>query len=148
MGAGLGVEAGVGDEEAFDGAAGDEVFGDDFIGVLGFDATIPDGIGVDDDGGSVFALVEAAGLVDANAAGQAGLPSELREAGVEGALAVGSAGGAGRIGGADVVANEDVAFEGWHSSRIAEVARASQQVSLDSPGSPSARAPGHPKFRG
>ena len=114
MGAGLGVEAGVGDAEAFDGAAGDEVRGDDFIGVLGFDAAIPDGIGVDDDGGTVLTLVEAAGFVDADPAGEASFASELREAGVERALAVGSAGGAGRIGGADVVADEDVAFEEGH----------------------------------
>lgn len=78
VGAGFGVEAGVGDAETFDGAAGDEVLGDDFVGVFRFDPAIPDGIGVDDDCGAVLALVEAAGFVDADAASQAGFASELR----------------------------------------------------------------------
>ncbi len=76
VGAGFGVEAGIGDTEALDGAAGDEVLRDDLIGVFGFDAAIPDGVGVDDDGGAVLTLVEASGLVDADAAGEAGFPSE------------------------------------------------------------------------
>jgi hypothetical protein len=109
--AGFGVEAGFGDTEAFDGAAGDEVLGDDFIGIFRLDAAIPDGIGVDDNGGAVFALVEAAGFVDADTTGKAGLAGELREAGVEGALAVSGTGWTGRIGRADVMADEDVAFE-------------------------------------
>jgi hypothetical protein len=120
VGAGFGVQAGVSDAEALDGAAGDEVLGDDFIGVFGFDAAVPDGIGVDDDGGPVLALVKAARLVDADAASEAGFASELRKAGVEGALAVGSAGGTGRVSGADVMTYEDVAFEKGHGIRIAE----------------------------
>ena len=63
----------------------------DFIGVFGFHSAIPDGIGVDDYGGAVLALVKAARLVDADAAGEAGFAGELREAGVKRALAVGSA---------------------------------------------------------
>jgi hypothetical protein len=120
VGAGFGIQAGIDDTETLDGAAGDEVFGDDLIGVFRFDAAVPDGIGVDDDGGAVLALVEAAGLVDADAAGEAGFADELRKAGVERALAVGGAGGTGRIGGADVVADEDVAFEKGHELRIAD----------------------------
>lgn len=120
MGAGFGVEAGVSDAEALDGAAGDEVLGDDFIGVFGFDSAIPDGIGVDDDGGAVLALVKAARLVDADAASEAGFASELRKAGVEGALAVRSARRSRRVSGADVVTYEDVAFKKGHESRIAD----------------------------
>jgi hypothetical protein len=120
VGAGFGVEAGVGDAEALDGAAGDEVLGDDFIGVFGFDSAIPDGIGVDDDGGAVLALVKAARLVDADAASEAGFASELRKAGVEGALAVRSARRSRRVSGADVVTYEDVAFKKGHESRIAD----------------------------
>jgi hypothetical protein len=118
VGAGFRVEAGISDAEALDRAAGDQVLGDDFIGVFGFDSAIPHGIGVDDNGWSVLALVEAAGLIDANAASQSGFAGKLREAGVNRALAVGSAGRTGRIGGADVDTDEDVAFECWHSSRI------------------------------
>jgi len=111
VGAGFGVQAGVGDAETLDGAAGDEMFSDDFVGVFGFNSAIPDGVGVDDNSGAVLTLVKATGFVDADAAGQAGFAGELRETGVERALAVGSAGRARRVGGADVVADEDVAFE-------------------------------------
>ena len=93
---------------------------DDFVGVFGFHSAIPNGIGVDDDSGSVFALVKAARLVDADAAGEAGFAGELRKTGVERALAVGSARGARRVSWADVMTYEDVAFEWWHGLRIAE----------------------------
>ena len=114
MGAGFGVQAGVGDAKALDGAAGDEVFGDDFFCVFGFDSAVPDGVRVDDNGGTVLALIEAARFVDADAAGEAGFAGELRETCVNGALAIGGAGGAGRIGRTDVVTDEDVAFEEGH----------------------------------
>jgi hypothetical protein len=118
--AGFGVQAGVGDAEALDGAAGDEVLCDDFISIFRFDAAIPDGIGVDHDSRAVLALVKAAGLVDADAAREAGFAGELREAGVERALTVGGAGRTGRVSGADVMTYEDVAFEWWHGLRIAD----------------------------
>ena len=72
MRAGLGVEAFFGQAEALDRAAADEVLIDDFGGVFGADVTVPDGLRVDDDGGAVLALVEAAGFVHANAVLEAG----------------------------------------------------------------------------
>ena len=119
VGAGFCVEAGVGDAEALDGAAGDEVLGDDLFGVFGFYRAVPDGLRVDDDSGAVLALIETAGLVDADASGEAGFAGELREAGVEGALAVGCAGSARGIGRAHVVTYEDMMFEKGHGVRIA-----------------------------
>lgn len=91
MGAGLGVEAFVGEAEALDWSAADEVLIDDFGGVFGADVAVPDGLRVNDDGGAVFALVEATGLVDADARGEAGGLGKLLDGGVEFALAVGIA---------------------------------------------------------
>jgi hypothetical protein len=109
--AGLGVDALVGETEALDGAAGDEMLFDDGGGIFGLDVAIPDRLGVDDDGGTVLALIEAEGFVDAHASGETGVLGELREASVQVALTVGGAGWARGIGGADVMTDEDVAFE-------------------------------------
>jgi hypothetical protein len=123
VGAGFGVQAGIGNAQPLNRAAGDQVLSDDFVGVLGFHPAIPDSIGVHDYGGSVLALVKAAGLVDADAAGEASFAGELREARMEGALAVSSAGRTRRVGRADVMTDEDVAFEKGHGTRIADEKR-------------------------
>ena len=107
----LGVEAFVGEAEALDGAAGDKVLVDDFGGVFRADVAVPDGFRVDDDGGTVFALVEAAGLVDADARGEAGGLGELLDGGVEFGLAVGVTGGARGVLRAGIGADKDVTFK-------------------------------------
>jgi hypothetical protein len=86
MGAGLGVEAFVGEAEA-----PDEVLIDDFGGVFGADVAVPDGLRVDDDGGAMLALVEAACLVDTDAGAEAGSFYKLLDRGMEFALTVGIA---------------------------------------------------------
>ena len=111
MRARLGVEALVGEAQALDGAAGDEVLVDDFGGVFQADVAIPDGLGVDHDGGAVLALIEAAGLVDADARGEAGGLGKLLDGRVELGLAVGVARGARGILGAGIGADKDVAFK-------------------------------------
>lgn len=111
MRAGLGVEAFFGQAEALDRAAADEVLIDDFGGVFGADVTVPDGLRVDDDGGAVLALVEAAGLVDADARREAGGLGQLLNGGVELSFAVGVAGGARGILGTGVGADKDMAFK-------------------------------------
>jgi hypothetical protein len=68
--AALGVDALVGEAQALDGTAADEMLAHDLLGILGLDVAVPDGLGIDDDGGAVLALVEAAGLVDAHAAAE------------------------------------------------------------------------------
>ena len=109
--AGLGVEAFVGEAQALDGAAGDEVLVDDLCCVFRADVAVPDGLRVDDYGGAVFALIEAASLVDADPGAKAGRLDELLDCGVEFALAVGVAGGAWGILGAGVGADKDVALK-------------------------------------
>ena len=64
--AGCSVEAGGGDLQALDGAVTEDVRLDDLVNVVEGDAAVPDGVGIDDDGGAVFALVEASGLVGTN----------------------------------------------------------------------------------
>ena len=111
MGAGLSVEAFVGETEALDGTAGDEVLVDDFGGVFGAHVAIPNGLRINDDSVAMLALIEAAGLVDADARAEAGSLHELLNGGVEFALAVGVAGGAWGFGGAGVGADKNVAFK-------------------------------------
>lgn len=62
-----GVEAVVGDAEPLDGTASDEVFTDDLGDVFDLDSAVPYGFRVDNDGWAVLALLEASGLVDADA---------------------------------------------------------------------------------
>jgi len=87
MGAGLGIDAGVGNAKALDGMSVDQVLFDDLGSVLGFDAAIPHGFWIDDDGGTVLALVEAEGLVDADI-GQACSFCKLLQLGEDFALSI------------------------------------------------------------
>ena len=99
------------DAKMLDGAPGNEVLGYDDFSIFGADVAVPDRLGVNDDHGAVLALIEAARLVDAHAAGEAGFPAQLLQAGMHFAFAVGSAGRTGRVEWADIVADEDVAFK-------------------------------------
>ena len=113
VGATLGVEAGVGEAEALDGAVVEEVLGDDLVDVLEVDVAVPDGFGVDDDYGTMLALVEAAGLVGADVVLEAGFFDGVLEGWLELLTAVGEAtwtrGGFIALVGAD----EDVVVEFW-----------------------------------
>ena len=111
MGASLSVEAGVGEAQALDRATRDEVLVDDFRGVFRLDVAVPDGFGVDDDHGAVFALVEAAGLVDADFAFEPCGAAELLKLDEEVSGAVGGAGDAWGTGGAGILADKYVPFK-------------------------------------
>ena len=111
MRAGFGVDAFVGEAKALDRSASDEVFVDDFGGVFRADMAVPDSLRVDDDGVAVLALIEAAGLVDADAGAEAGGLHELLDGGVKFAFTVGIAGGAWCVGGTGVGADKNVAFK-------------------------------------
>lgn len=111
MRAGLGVETFVGQAQALDGTATDEVLIDNFGGVFRADMPVPDGLRVDDDGGPMLALVQTAGLVDADARGEAGGLGQLLNGGMELSLAIGVAGGARGVLGTGIGADKDVAFK-------------------------------------
>jgi len=62
----LRIEAGIGEPQTFHGTAMDEVLAHNFIDIFEPHKTIPDSLGIDDDGRPMLALVEAAGLVGAD----------------------------------------------------------------------------------
>jgi len=105
------IEALVGNAEPLHGPAANEVLLDNGLGVFRFDVAIPDGFRVDNHRGSVFALVKAAGLVDAHLASQSRGFGKLLQPGMQVALSVCGAGGARGALGAGVVANKDVVLE-------------------------------------
>ncbi len=65
--AGRGVQARVGETQPLDGLSSDDVFGDDFIDVGCGHAAVPDSFRINDDIGTVLALVKASSLVRADA---------------------------------------------------------------------------------
>jgi hypothetical protein len=114
MGAVVGVDAGEREAEAFYGLAADEVLLDDLFGVAGVGEAVPDGLGVDDHNGGVLALVEAAGLVDADLMLEAsGLDGVFESAFELFAVFVRAAGAGGGLV-ALVHADEDVVFKVGH----------------------------------
>jgi hypothetical protein len=110
----LGVDAGFGKAQALDGAALDEVLMDDLVDVAGVDVAVPDGLGVDDDDGTVLTLVEAAGLIGADLVLEAGVLDCVLEGRLElfGSLRKTAGAGGGFI--ALVGADEYVAFKERH----------------------------------
>jgi hypothetical protein len=114
VGAGFGVEALVGQAEALDGATMDEVLFDNFRCVFRTHTAIPDGIGVDDDHGAVFALVQAAGFVDTHTVAETCGFGALLEFRVQVAGSIGGAGGTRCADGTGVVTDKDMVFKGWH----------------------------------
>jgi hypothetical protein len=111
----IGVDAGVGKAEALDGAAVEEVFLHDLFGVAGFGEAVPDGVRINDEDGAVLALVEAAGLVDADAVLEAGGFYGVLEGAAEFLAVFVGAAGAPRGFVALVQADKEVVFEDWHS---------------------------------
>ena len=61
-----GVEYGVGNDQARYGRAANDVGVDDFVHVLGLDASVPDCFGVNNYCWSQFTLVQAAGFIGAH----------------------------------------------------------------------------------
>jgi len=111
VGAGFCVDALFGQAKALDGMAAYQVLFHDGRGVRGLQVAVPDGIGVNDDRRPMFALVEAAGFVDADGRTEAGRLGKLLQLGEELAFSVGSAGRAGRIGGTSVQTDKNVTFK-------------------------------------
>jgi hypothetical protein len=110
----VGVDAGVGKTEAFNGAAVEEVLLDDFFGVARVGEAVPDGFGVDDQDGPVLALIEATGLVDADAVLEAGGLDGILEGAAEFLAVFVAAAGAGSRIVALVEANKEVMFKDRH----------------------------------
>jgi hypothetical protein len=112
--AGWGIQAGIGQAESFDWLTCDDVGVDDLVDVGFGNVSVPDGVGVDDDVRAVLALIEASGLVGADAAFQSTLGEFLLEKFLEPGFGGGIATSAGMACGALVSADEDVFFEFRH----------------------------------
>src|SRR5215831_15045591 len=108
MFAALGIETLVCKAEALYRLASHDVGVDDFIDVGFGDVAVPDGFRIDDDVRSVLALVEAAGLVGANAALQSSFSQLLLKEFLQARFSVRIAASAGMACGPLVSAHEDV----------------------------------------
>ena len=111
MRAALGVQALLGHAQPFHRPSADQVLGDNLRCVFGPHIAVPDCLRVNHHHGPMFALVQAAGFVDAHPAAQPGGLGQLLQLRVQIAFSIGGAGRPGRVRGACVVADKDVAFE-------------------------------------
>ncbi len=107
----LGVQAILGHAQALHGPAGDQMLGNNGFGILRPDVAVPNGFRINNHHGAVLALVEAAGFVDAHAAGKPGGFGEPLQAGVQIACAVARAGGPRRFRRASIVADKHVTLK-------------------------------------
>jgi len=105
------IQAFLGHAQALDGPAGDEMFGNNGLCVFRLDIAVPDRIGVDHNHRAVLALIEASGLINADAAGQPGFPDEMLQTRVQLAFPVAGAGRTGSVERANIVADKDVPFK-------------------------------------
>jgi hypothetical protein len=62
----LSVQTGSWEAQALDGAAMDEVLGNNFIYIFELHKAIPDSLGIDHNGRSMLALIQASGFVGAD----------------------------------------------------------------------------------
>lgn len=111
VGTTLRIDAGIGEPQPLHRPSRNQMLSYDFRRVFRLHMAVPDSLGVHHNGGSVLALIQAPGFVDAHLAAQAGGPGKLLQLRVQFALAVRGAAGAWRIGRAGVVADKDVAFK-------------------------------------
>jgi hypothetical protein len=88
MRAGFGVDAIVGQAQAFDWFATDKMLLYDFGGIAGLNVSVPDGFGIDDDNRAVLALIKAQRLVDADFGSEAGGFRQLLQLSEDFALSV------------------------------------------------------------
>ena len=124
MFAGCGVQAGIRQAKALDGLAAEDVRLDNLLDIGFGDVTVPDGVGVDHDGGAVLALIEAAGLIGPHTNSCPGpLEPALGEFLFEEFLQSGFGGGVAAsprmAWRALVSADEDVFVEFWHQAIVA-----------------------------
>jgi hypothetical protein len=113
-----GVDATLRQAQALDGAVAGNVGLNDLGDVGELYVSVPDALGIDHDGRTVLALVEASGFVSADG----GLQPAEGELSLKGPLEIGGAGGiatSARVAaGALVAAYEDVFCKFWHAKSL------------------------------
>ena len=105
------VDALIGQPQAFDGTAAHQVLLYDLRGVRRLYMAIPDAFGIYHYGWAVFALIKAAGFIDAHDRAQPRGFRQLLQLSVEFAFSIAGAGWARGIGGTGVEANKDVTLK-------------------------------------
>ena len=83
------IHAAVGQAQPLHGPSAYQVFRYNFFGILGLDVAVPYGFRVNHHGGSVFALVQAPGFVDAYFSAKSGISRKLLQPAVQGAGSIG-----------------------------------------------------------
>ena len=111
MRAGFCVDAFIGQAQPLDRPATDQMLLHNLRGIGRLHVAVPYGFGINNHSRPMFALVKAEGLIDADRGCEAGSFGELLQLREELALAIGGAGWAWGIGGALVMANENMAFK-------------------------------------
>ena len=117
------VQAGLVQTKPLHRSASHDVLLNDFLDIVHPHKTVPDGIGIDDERGAVFALVQTAGLVRPHPPrqatfGQCGLERGPQIAGATFGTA------ATRVSGrSTITANKDMAFILWHVDLVAPAKR-------------------------
>src|SRR6266702_8459918 len=111
MRAALGVDALLGQPQAFYRPAMDEMLFHDLGGILRPHMAIPDRFGIDHHRWPVLALVQAAGFVDAHLRPQPGSLGQLRQLRVKFALSISGAGRAEGAFRAHVMTNKHMVFK-------------------------------------
>ncbi len=111
MWAALGVQARVGDPQPLDRPPANQMLVDNFRCVFRSHMAIPHRIGIDHDGRTVLALIEAARLVDAHSCGESRGLRELLQLRVQFAFSVAGARWTRRVFWTHVMANKDMMLE-------------------------------------
>ena len=114
--AGVRIEAGLGQTQALEGPAFDDMRLDDFCNVGLGNVAIPDRIGIDDDVRSVLALIETPGLVSAHSPFQTSFGKLLFEKFLQPRFGFGIAASSGMTDRTLVSANKNVPFEFCHQT--------------------------------
>ena len=106
-----GVDAALGQHQPLYGTPGDQVLAHDLLHIRGLNVAVPDGFRIDDDRRPVLTLVEAAGLVGADAGAEAGSADGILKQALQLSFAIGGAGRTGAAWFAGIGADKDVMFK-------------------------------------
>jgi len=115
MRAALGIDAILGQPQPFHRPSAHQVFLHNLFGVRRLHISVPDGLGINHHRWPVFALIQAAGFINADLAAKSGSLRKLLQLRKQLAFPIGSAGRAWCIGGAGVVANKNMAIKDWQA---------------------------------
>jgi hypothetical protein len=111
MGAAFGIDAAIGEAQAFDGLSADQVLLHDLSRIRRLHMAVPNRLRVNHNGGPMLALVETAGFIDAHRRAQPCGLGQLLQLRVQFAFSIGGARGARRIGRTGVQTHKNMAFK-------------------------------------